>query len=566
MTPRGCGVLVALVCALAGCSLGRSEQSSLPGAGGGHGWRTSDDELSLTIRAITKQLAGAGLEPRKGSFRGFLTTGARTTHRLQVASNTCATVIAIASRGVHDMDAALYSPEGDVLAVDSQPDAHPTMQVCTGDESRTLYYALQVYEGAGSYVVATFVGEQSKLESAAKLLGARPALARLSTPEADGPGRVSAFREGLQRRGFEPLQAPMRVALARDQDMRVALRVKPGQCYTAAGFALDGLRDVDLRVLDDEGNEVARDQSREEDASAQFCSDRRAEYAAEVRGVDGAGTAVLMLFHAEAAAIGGQSGLWLGERPLTNASSAPLDQALSAVGKRSTDDGFKAHKTLFSGRLAHGEAIAQPFALAAQRCARIHAVGGPGVRRLSLVAKDVEGKELATAEGEANTTYVHVCSATARQLSLQVHAAAGSGPFALAVYEAALTAVAPAGADEHVGAELQQALMQARDAGYHPLPDFKLGPQKLALGRVEPLSMQLSAGSARCLRAYVLSRDRSARAQLWVSGTPVDAPATEGQAARFCASGQTQAAGKMELRLWSSASQRDDAWLMVLTR
>jgi hypothetical protein len=529
-------------------------------------WRTSHDELSLAMRAIGRQLQTAGLSPGRESFRGFLTTGARTTHKVQVPANSCATLIAIASRGVHDMDAALYSPEGDLLAVDSQPDAHPTMQVCTGAEPRELWYALQVYVGAGSFVVATFVGAQDSLESAAKLLGARPALARLGNPELDGPGRVSAFREGLQRRGFEPLQAPMRVQLARDQDIRIALRVKPGQCYTAAGFALDGLRDVNLRVLDDEGGEVARDESREEDASAQFCASRRAEYAAELRGVDGSGVALLMLFKAEAAAIGGHSGLWLGERPLARAATAPLDTALAAVAQRSSSDGFDRGRSLLSGQLVPGEVIAHPFALTAQRCARIYAVGGPGVRNLSLVAKDASGQTLASAEGHAETTYVHLCSAAPRAVDLQVHAAAGSGPFTLAAYEAPLSTIAPAGADERVGAALQQALMQARDAGYEPLPSFAAGPRRLDLDRAEPVSLELSAGSARCVRAYVLSSARSARAQLWVDGTPVDEPALEGQAARFCDGSDTRAAKPVELRLWSNAADRGDAWLIVLAR
>jgi len=566
MTPRLVTIVLALSCAA--CTIGESGRRSTYGGAqtGSQTWRTSDDELSLTMRAIGKQLESAGLAPSRDSFRGFLTTGARTTHKVHVEANSCATLIALASRGVHDMDAALYSPEGDLLAVDSQPDAHPTMQVCTGAEARVLYYALQVYEGAGSFVVATFVGPQDTLETAAKLLGTRPALARLGTPEIDGPGRVAAFREGLQRRGFEPLQAPMRVQLARDQDIRVPLRVTPGQCYTAAGFALDGLRDVDLRVLDDEGGEVARDESREEDASAQFCAGRRAEYAAELRGVDGTGVALLILFQAEAASIGGLSGLWLGERPLARASTAPLDEALAAVAQRSTRDGFKPGRALLTGRLGPGEAIAQPFALAAQRCARIYAVGGPGVRRFSLVAKDNTGQTLASAEGRADTTYVHVCSATARELDLQLHAAAGSGAFTLAVYEAALTTVAPEGADERVGAALQQAVMQARDAGYEVLDDFEAGPRRLALGRVDPISLELSAGKARCVRAYVLSSARSARAQLWVDGTPVDEPAAEGQAARFCINGDAPGAKPVQLRLWSSAPDRGDAWLIVLAR
>ncbi len=561
--------LLTALCALAlsACALGaHSPQTQLSAASTApSGWRASDDELAMQMRAIAQQLGTAGLTPDRQEFRGFLTTGARTTHRFNLPARGCATLIAIASRGVHDMDAALYSPEGDVLAVDTQPDAHPTMQVCNGDEARTIYYALQVYEGAGSFVIGMFTGEQAMLERAAKVLGARPTIARLGHGDADDSGRVAAFREGLQRRGFEPLQAPMQVQLANDQDIRVAMPVKPGQCYTAAGFALDGLRDVDLRVLNDEGGEIARDQSREEDASAQFCADRGAEYAAVLHGVQGSGTALLLLFEAEAASIGGQSGLWLGERPLSNASNVALDDALMSVTQRSARDGFLRPKTLREGRLGPGEAIGERFALPAQRCARIHAVGGPGVRRLSLAAKDSAGRTITTAEGDALTTYVHVCSAAPLELDLQVLAAEGTGPFALAAYETALSSLAPTGASDQVRADLAQAAQRARDAGYEPLTEYGGGPLKVTLAAREQVSLPVTVGHARCLRAYLLTTEPSARAQLWVAGTPVDAPTPEGEAVRFCGD-KASANQPVELRVWSNAKQQDDAWLLLLGR
>jgi hypothetical protein len=528
-------------------------------------WRASDDVLSLTMRAIAGQLSGAGLTPGHDTFRGFLTAGARSTHGVELAANSCVTLIAIASRGVHDMDAALYSPDGDVLALDSQPDAHPTIQVCTGNEARTLYYALQVYEGAGTFLMAAFSGQQSTLDAAAKLLGARATVARLGYSEPDGPGRVAAFRDGLQRRGFQTVTQPTRVPLAHDQRIRTPLAVEPGACYTAAGFALDGLTDVNLRVLDDEGGEVARDASQEEDASAQFCAERHAEFAAELHGAAGAGNALLLLFRVDAASIGGQSGLWLGERPLANASTTPLDQAVADVTHRAAQDGFKHARTLRTGQLAPGGVIAQPVTLPAKHCARIHAVGGPGVRTLELVALDSAGRRLADVEGGAETTYVHVCGSAQREVTLQAHASAGSGALALTVHEAPMGTVVPAGTDEQLGAELQQAFRRARDAGYRPHAEFKTGPRRVSLRQSEPMSLKLRPDASRCMRAYLVSSDTSARAQLFVEGKPVDELAGDGEAARFCTPEQSAPAEPLELRL-TSGLERGDAWLMVLVR
>ncbi|MFI5309365.1 MAG: hypothetical protein ACHQ53_18565 [Polyangiales bacterium] len=528
-------------------------------------WQNGDDALSKNMRAIAGQLGGVGLTPGQEAFRGFLTAGARATHRLTLPAHSCVALIAIASGGVHDMDAALYSPDGDVLAVDSQPDAHPTIQVCTGAEAHTLYYALQVYEGAGSFLMAGFLGQQTTLDAASKLIGARPAVARLGNAEPDGPGRVASLREGLQRRGFQQLQAPLQVQMTEDQSVRVALPVEPGQCYTAAGFGLDGLQNVDLRVLDEEGVEVGRDRSTEQDAGVQFCADRRAEFAAELHDVAGAGNALLLLFRVDAASIGGASGLWLGERPLAAASTAPLFELVAEVTSRAARDGFKQGRTLRQGRITRGEVVAEPLALREGRCARVHAVGGPGMRGLELRAVDAGGRTVAYAEGAVDTTYVHVCAASARELSLEVHAAAGSGPFALTVHEASMASVAPAGSDEQVAGDVLQALRQARDLGYAPAQNA--AARRLSLRREEPLSVELESHQARCLRAYLLSSDPTARARLVVAGKQVEPAPAEGDPIRYCASGESAPISRpLALRITNAGEGSADAWLMVLTR
>jgi hypothetical protein len=529
------------------------------------GWRTASDALAMEMRAVASGLERAGLRTGDDAFRGFLTAGTRGTHRVDLPPRSCVTLVAIASAGIKDMDASIYSPEGDVLAVDSQPDARPTLQVCSGSETARLYYTLQVYDGAGSFLVAGFHGQRSSLEAAAKLLGARSAVADLGDVGAEGPSRVGAFRDGLQRRGFAAVQSPLRVPLVADQRVRAALSVEPGACYTAAGFALDGLENVDLRVLDEEGVEVARDASQEEDASTQFCTDRGAEYAAELHGVSGKGSALLLLFRADAASIGGRAGLWLGERPLARASTTKLGDAIAAVTRRAVQDGFTLTRTLHSGQLGPGAAIAQKLSLRAKRCARIHVVGGPGIRGLDMVALDANGREVASARGSSETAYLHVCGMAPRELSIQAHVASGAGPFAITVHEAPLAAVAPRGLDESLVADLQQAMSQARDAGYRLHPEFS-EPHRVAVKRSASVSIKLADEPVRCVRAYVLSREARARGELMVAGKQVDAGHFAGEPARFCTGKESPSEVKsLELRVRTSA-EHEEAWVLVLVR
>lgn len=566
---RSAGALAAslLLTLLGGCAAAHSEGASartLP-AENTPSWKAADDSLSVAMRAIARQLEQhAGATPSHDAFGGFMSTGGRATHRFELAGNECVTLIAIAAQGVHDMDAAVYGPEGDVIAADSQPDAHPTVQLCAGDAPRVLYYTLNVYDGAGSFLVVPFLSSADSLEAVATRLGVRPAVARLDADDLSTKERLTDFRDGLMRRGFSVLDPPLDVPLAGNQRMRVALPVEAGQCYTAGGFAREGLSEVNLRVLDDENSEVARDETVGGDASVQFCADRPGQYAAELSSGEGLGVATLLLFRAPAAVVGGPSGLWLGERPLARASLVPLEQAVAELGARAARDGYRTARTLRIGRLMPGEAVAETMTLPAKRCARVVAAGGQGVRLFALRALDAQGHTISSAQGDAHSTYLHLCSDSQLPVRLQLHALAGSGRFALTWHEAPLSAVPPVEAADELRARLLQAEQLADDAGYHRHPSFAAGPVAVSLKRAEPFSVPLSTSGNQCVRAYVISSEHTAYAELVSGSKRLGEPANDRDPALFCAPAGAQA-GAAELRV-ASENADTEAWLLVLVK
>jgi hypothetical protein len=462
------------------------------------------------------------------------------------------------------MDAAAYGAEGDVIAADAQPDAHPTLQLCAADAPRVVYYALHVYEGAGSFLVVPFVSGADALDDIADALGVQPAVARPDPQDLGTKERLAGFRDGLIRRGFSQLERPLEVPLGENQRMRVALGVRAGQCYTAGSFALGALDDVNLRVLDDEGSEVARDQSPSGDASAQFCAERPGQYAAELQSAKGEGSAMLLLFHAPANTVGGPSGLWLGERPLARASRVPLEQAVAEIGARAARDGYRNQRTLRLGRLMPGEAVAETAMLPAKRCARVIAAGGQGVRLLALRALDASGRTLSAAQGDAQSTYLHLCSESALPVQLQLHALAGSGRFAITWNEAPLDSVPPMHAADALRARLLQVEQLAGDDGYHRHPSFASGPLAVSLKRAEPISMRVSTNAGQCVRAYVVSSERGAYAELVAGSKRLGEPARESEPALFC-SPQDAQGSSTEVRLASEDADAE-AWLLVLVK
>ncbi|MDH5674981.1 MAG: hypothetical protein OEZ06_22825 [Myxococcales bacterium] len=524
-------------------------------------WRAAKDELSMTMRKISEQLEAVGLEPARAEVRGFLVAGSRKTHRIRVPSHRCATLVAIASRGVRDLDAALYSPEGELLASDTQPDAHPTIQLCAGERVRDLYYMLQIYEGAGSFLMVPFLGPRSALAGAGKLLGGQPAVARLDGDDPEPLDRITAFRGGLQRRGFEPQDAPLDVALSGEQSVRISLRVEPGACYTAAAFGLEGLDHIQLRVVDDEGIEVARDEAPSDEVAAQFCADRRAEYAAEVRGQKGQGSTVFQVFRADTAVLGGVSGLWLGERPLTRAALHTLDEARAAVKAEATRDGFRRVREIEEGRITAGEVRRIPVEMPRGRCSRLHVVGGQGVRMLTVSARDADGIDVGQSSGDSLTTYLHVCSSDGRGLTLTLSSEGGGGRFAVVSHEAQLASIPPNRAEGAVRASYLQAVRRARDAGYRPHGAFEKGPRKVALGKSDPHTVLFGAESARCIRAYAISAGPNVKTELRVKDEVV-ASGGDGKPARYCST----ADASLDIVSVDFDTGAPEAWLMVLVK
>jgi hypothetical protein len=563
---RFLGCLIVLSAALAGCTTTSSGEvaSRTLTRDNAPTWKVSDDPLGVAMRALARQIERAGAAPSHDAFGGFLSTGGRSTHRFELAAKSCTTLVALAAQGVHDMDAAVYGPEGDLIAADSQPDPHPTIQLCAGDMPRTLYYALYVYEGAGSFLVVPFTSDADALERVASGLGVRPAVARLDADDVTTKERLADFRDGLVRRGFSQLDRPLEVPLADGQRMRIALPVEAGQCYTAGSFAREGLAEVNLRVVDDEGSEVARDETAGGDTSLQFCADRPGQYAAELLSKDGIGVATLLMFRAPAAVVGGPNGLWLGERPLARASLIPLEQAVAELGARAARDGYRSARTLRVGRLMPGEAVAEAATLPAKRCARVVAAGGQGVRLLALRALDAQGHTISSAQGDARSTYLHLCSDAQLPVRLQLHALAGSGRFALTWHEAPLAAVPPVQAADALRARLLQAEQLAGDAGYHRHPSFAGGPVAVSLKRAEPFSVPLNTSGNQCVRAYVISSELGAYGELVSGSKRLGEPGNDIEPALFCAPAGAQA-GAAELRI-ASENADTEAWLLVLVK
>ena len=287
--------------------------------------------LRRELASLSESLRAAGLRERGPGLFGFMLAGSHATLPLVVPAGRCVTLVARATSGARDVDAALYSAEGRLLALDSGTGSSPTLQACANGSDARAYYVIQFYEGDGSFVAVPFYGERGTLRAARAAVGGKPAFAEIvSAPEVlEDP--ASAFSEGLRKRGYDAVGEPRRFEIAQGERVRANLPVEAGQCYTVAVFGGAGLARLTLRLLDEHGDAVSIADEGQAQAATQLCARATASYALESEAAAGAGEVVVLVYRVDVLTAGGDAGLWLGMRPGDAALRPAAKQADDAI-------------------------------------------------------------------------------------------------------------------------------------------------------------------------------------------------------------------------------------------
>ena len=271
--------------------------------------------LARELADVAARLREAGVATRGPTFSGFLLTGNHATLPIQIPAGQCLTIVTRATPGARDVDAGLYAAEGRLLALDSEADAHPTVQACTRERAVQVYFVIQFYDGDGSFAAASFFGPPTSVRRVAAALGGKPAYAEIvSSPEvSEDP--LAAFSEGLRKRGYAAVGEPHRFEITEGERVRENLRVESGKCYTVAAFGSAGIAGLGVRLLDERGAELSSSDRDRPEASTQLCARADAVYALESAASAGTGEVLVLVYAVDVVTAGGEAGLWLGHRP-----------------------------------------------------------------------------------------------------------------------------------------------------------------------------------------------------------------------------------------------------------
>jgi hypothetical protein len=351
-------------------------------------------ESAMALAEALAKVEGYRLEPHLE--RGFLAPGARALLPLTLEPHTCTAMVAVATPSVLDLDAALYTPDGGVLAEDDASDPKPVVRICTGKQRLSTYLALYAFQGTGSYAAARM--SRARKDSDPLPIG--------DDDDASGSPEFVELVRALHNRGYLDEGPSTRLPLVSGSALRLAAKMVAGQCYSMVADG-EALR---LRLLDDEGFEVAQGVGEKGPAALQYCASRSGDFALELTARGATRVAQLARFRAAQAAVGGARAAWLGEPvPTTDAEARVAETPAHCSGPKQA--------------LAKQVALSQGHVLElllprSSGCERVAAELHQGLTRITLRVESVQGAALATQEIRGEAGAVRICAAPASRVTL----------------------------------------------------------------------------------------------------------------------------------------------------
>jgi len=127
--------------------------------------------------------------------------------------------------------------------------------------------------------------------------------------------RMTAAHNALTTQGLAQVGPVSTSSLAEGQSFRVPSDLDAG-CYTFMAFGADGIRDIELTVVNAQGQSVAQENAHEPQAGVRFCPSSRGRFQVTARAAQGGGMVTLSTWR------GGATGGGDGQRPITGSNGA----------------------------------------------------------------------------------------------------------------------------------------------------------------------------------------------------------------------------------------------------
>jgi hypothetical protein len=376
-------------------------------------------DRAMSLGAGNASLVGASLTIENDWIGGFV----------YVPEDVCILAYARGAHSVADVDVAVYSDDGAILALDEARDPHPTVVLCPPHPTR-VYVAGHVAEGEGLVAVAAHLVPKERATALAQGLGVHGPLDQGFVPGDAGPGLDDTVQRHYLELGGQ-WQEVRRLLLSVDARVPayVAVAIDAGRCVDAFVVPVGDLGPVDAEIVDADGRTLSRSRDGTGPRSLTVCSPAAATGTLAVRPHIGRGLAAVVLARASVDLYRDMSSRpevgWFSPKRSLQAAKTLLEATLSGHGY-----GAPTMTTLGLLTPAARTSIALDLKTAAGSCMRVDVTAG---EPLALVIANLwsdGGSLLATDEGPSSALLFACAHGGAR---LELEARERSGPYSVAV-------------------------------------------------------------------------------------------------------------------------------------
>jgi hypothetical protein len=334
----------------------------------------------------------------------------------------CHILAALAASAVGELDMSVHDVGGMLVREDVERDAIPSVRFCPPRPTGTYAVILGQSVGGEVVLVDLVVPEAVSFDVAAALgepepenAGPAPVVPQAPrAPPLPGPPDSSVTAEtalalaarDLEAVGYRRTRDDLSGSLAQGRAEARDVDLAAGACYALVAAGDGGVRDLDLRLVDRQGAEIARDMATDPRALLRVCPGASGTFRLEVRMFDGNGR-----WAVRALALSS-----LDEAP--SSAAAPLRQRWAEVAARLRARGFAPRLPLERGDLRLAGRQVHAIHLPPGRCYAITAVTADGDLDLNLV--DLDGGVVASDTGDDSTPVVFTCPDANRSLAVEV--------------------------------------------------------------------------------------------------------------------------------------------------
>ena len=338
---------------------------------------------------------------------------------LNLEDGFCYAFATLGGPGARDTDVFLVDGTGNEIERDVSTDMDATVQYCP-DQAGQYQLRTRMYSGQGPIFTVGYVQPRGGQQAA-------QAGQVIATSSTAGAGLEENFRlldADMRARGYESFGEPSRGQLAEGETRDFSIELEGGKCYAILAVGDNGVRDLDLAILDQRGRQLDRDVESDPRPIVRVCADRSGEYTMQVRMYSGAGNFVYSPYRWPRGTRGpfGLSGL-------IYVRLAEVTSLLAVEGYEPSVDAAPGQ-----GRLrSEGQSATHGVQLEGGKCYSILVVGGEGVNNLDVTLQ--QGSTPLASDG-SRTAFPNVryCPQESREYTLKVDAANGSGQYFYQVF------------------------------------------------------------------------------------------------------------------------------------